>query len=66
MAMNHHCVAALANIAAAQARIEGMKSANLLRDQLGESPAYGEDAFNVEAQWLENIARDVLENGWQP
>ena len=64
--MNYYCVAALANIAAAQARIEGMKSANLLRDKLGESPEYGEDEFNVEAKWLEDIARDVMENGWKP
>jgi hypothetical protein len=63
--MNHHAVANLARAYAVQARIEGMKAENTLREQLGESPAYGEHAFNVEAAQLEEIARDTLEWGWQ-
>ena len=63
--MNHHCVQALANIAAAQARIEGMKVENLERTSRGEAPAYGEYAFNVEANHLEGIAREVAEWGWR-
>jgi len=41
---------------ALQAEIEGMKSANLLREQNGESPAYGEVAFFDKAEQLRNLA----------
>lgn len=63
--MNHHCVAALANIAAAQARIDGMKVENLQREQHGEPPAHDAHAFNIEAEHLEAIAREVKEWGWR-
>lgn len=63
--MNHHAVANLALIFAAQARIEGMKAANALRAARDESPAYAENDFSVEAHNLEMLARDTHEWGWQ-
>ena len=52
---------AMALIAAAMARIEGMKAANAEREANGDAQAYGADEFFYEAHSLETIARDVLE-----
>lgn len=48
--------AALAEIAAANARVEGMKAKNLERQEQGYALAYDEDAFFAEAQSLSNLA----------
>lgn len=63
--MNHHAVANLALIFAAQARIEGMKAENAQRASRGESLAYDEGSFFTEAHNLELLARDTNEWGWQ-
>lgn len=52
---------ALALIAAAQARIEGMKVANAERLANAESAAYSEQDFMYEAQELEALAIRVLQ-----
>lgn len=52
---------ALALIAAAQARIEGMKVANAQRLANAESAAYSEQDFMYEAQELEALAIRVLQ-----
>jgi len=39
-----------ANIEAIKAEIEGMKSENKLREQQGNSPAYGEGSFYKKAE----------------
>lgn len=57
--MDESTVKAYGHMLAAYARIEGMKAENLQRQALGESMAYGEDAFNVEAMWIEDIARNL-------
>lgn len=48
--------AALAEIAAANARVEGVKAKNLERQEQGHALAYSEDAFWAEAQGLSNLA----------
>ena len=53
--MSSQLVGILAAIFAAQARIEGMKAENSLRECQGNSPAYGEDAFNHEAAFLQHL-----------
>lgn len=51
----------LALIAAAQARIEAMKIENEYRQRRGYSPSYGETAFLVEAELLETLAGEVIQ-----
>jgi len=48
---------------ACMARIEGMKAANAYRDRRQESQAYGEDAFAFEAQQLEVLSIEVINQG---
>lgn len=50
----------LALVLAEQAEIEGMKAANLLREQNGESPAYGESEFSYRAHELRRLAYDAV------
>jgi len=47
-------------IVATQARIEGMKAENAHRLECGNSIAYGEEAFNIEAFQLEQLAIQVI------
>ena len=53
---------ALALIAASQARIAGMQSANAHRQLLGLKDQYDPGAFFEEAARMETVAREVLEN----
>ena len=53
---------ALALIAAAQARIEGMKVANASIDLQAYPPKYDEDDFMYEAQELELLAGRVIQS----
>jgi len=45
---------------ACMARIESMKALNAYRKHHGEAQAYGEDAFANEAQQLEILSVEVL------
>jgi hypothetical protein len=47
-------------IVAAQARIAGMSAENQLAAAVGNSPPYGEAAFNNEAGHMEQIAQQVI------
>lgn len=58
--MNANLVSILAQIAASQARVAGMQAENAHRAACGNSPAYGEDAFGHEAQFLDRLAVDAL------
>lgn len=51
----------LALIASSQARIEAMKVENEQRQRSGLSLAYGEDAFFIEAERLESLANEVIQ-----
>lgn len=51
---------ALALIAAAQARIAGMQAENQNRMNCDNCISYGEDAFMIEADALERISIDVI------
>lgn len=44
---------------AANARVEGMKAENQHRLNCGNSIAYGEEAFEVQATALETLAREL-------
>lgn len=57
--MNGQLVAILAQISAANARVEGMKAYNDARRAEGYSLAYDEDAFLAEAHGLEELARNA-------
>ena len=57
--MDAHTVKILGLILAASARVEGMKAENEYRLTCGNSPAYGEEAFAVEANYLESLAREI-------
>jgi len=57
--MNGQLVAILALIAAANARIEGMKATNIERQANGYALAYDEQAFVDEAIALAELARDA-------
>ena len=57
--MNDQTVTIYGQMLAAYARIEGMKAENAHRIDCGNSIAYGEDAFNIEATHLEDLARRV-------
>lgn len=50
----------LAQINASAARIEGMKVSNRMREEQGQSPAYGEEAFVWESNFLMGLAEDIL------
>lgn len=52
---------ALAMIEASKARIEGMKAENEARLRQGEAPAYGEDAFFIEADIFQHLAIQVIQ-----
>jgi hypothetical protein len=54
--MNNQLVAIVANIVAAQARIEGMKAKNTERESQGYALAYDEDAFFAEANQLDQLS----------
>jgi hypothetical protein len=54
--MNPTLVAIMANIVAAQARIEGMKAENVKREADGYAPAYDVNAFFVEANLLDQLS----------
>lgn len=54
--MNSNLVAILAAIAAEQARIAGMQAENQHRLSLGQSIAYGEDAFCICANQLDRLS----------
>ena len=43
------------------ARIEGMRAENTQREHRGQPPAYGEEAFFVEAMELERLATEVIQ-----
>ena len=58
--MTPQTVRAYALVVAALARIEGMKALNEKRRSEGYALAYDEDAFFVEAQILENIAMEAI------
>ena len=47
-------------IAAAQARIEGMKAKNIVLQENGYALAYDDPAFFVEADLLEQLALQVI------
>ena len=44
---------------AAVARIAGMQAENSHRLSVGESVAYGEEAFELQASYLERLAHDI-------
>ena len=50
----------LALIAAANARIEGMKAKNAIRESEGYALAYDDEAFFIEAGFLEQLAHQVI------
>lgn len=52
---------ALALIEASKARVEGMKAENEIRLRQGESLAYGEDGFFVEAEILQQLAVQIIQ-----
>lgn len=54
--MNPILVAIMANIVAAQARIEGMKAKNIERQADGYALAYDDNAFFVEANLLDQLS----------
>ena len=54
--MNAQLVAILAAVAAAQARIAGMQSANAISISTGKGLAYEPDAFFYEAQHLDMLS----------
>jgi hypothetical protein len=58
-----YLVGLVAQIAAAQARVAAMHAENLCRTAAGNSPVYGEDAFNAQANALDHLA--VAARNWQ-
>lgn len=60
--MTNYLIAQLAYIAAANARVEGMKAENMQRQRRGESLAYTENQFAAEAEALDALAMRVLNN----
>lgn len=61
--MNAHQLGLFAHVLAEQARIEGMKAENMHRMNIGESIAYGEDAFNASADEIDRLAREIIQQG---
>ena len=58
--MSPQLVAALANIAAAQARIEGMKAENARREAEGHDMAHTENDFFEAAHQLDVLAVHII------
>lgn len=54
--MKQEDVKRLALVLAAQAEVEGMKSANYQREQTGEAHAYGDKHFVSKADELRNLS----------
>ncbi len=54
--MDHFNVKRFALVLAVQAEIEGMKAANMDREQQGHSMAYDEYAFKDKAEQLRSLA----------
>ena len=54
--MTEYDVKRLALVLGVQAEIEGMKVANLIREQRDESPAYNDGDFQEKANRLEDLA----------
>lgn len=52
---------ALAMIEASKARIEGIKAESEARLRQGEAPAYGEDAFFIEVDVLQQLAIQAIQ-----
>ena len=50
----------MAQIAACNARIEGMKAANRVRRDDGKADAYGDSAFFLEAETLDSLAQQAV------
>lgn len=57
--MDAHTTRILGFILAASARVEGMKAENQHRLACGNSIAYGEEAFGIEANHIETLAREI-------
>ena len=49
----------MAMAACAMAEIAGMQAENSHRLSVGESVAYGEEAFELQASYLERLAHDI-------
>ena len=47
-------------ILAAHARVRGMMAENQHRLSVGQSIAYGEEAFNIEAAHMENLGQSLI------
>lgn len=61
--MNSQLVGILAAIYASNARVLGMQAENAHRAACGESPAYGEEAFGIEATHLERLYVETVNAG---
>ncbi|BDU72320.1 hypothetical protein [Mesoterricola silvestris] len=57
--MDPHTTRILISALASNARVEAMKAENQHRLATGNSVAYGEDAFLIEAGHLENLAHEI-------
>lgn len=57
--MSPQLVGILAAIFAAQARVAGMQAENAHRVACGNSPSYGEEAFQIEAHHMEVLANEA-------
>ena len=55
-----------AMVLAAHARVAGMTAENQQREALGQSMAYTAADFIAEAEHIEELAREIAENGWRP
>lgn len=53
-------------VLAAQARVAGMTAENQQREALGQSMAYTSHDFYLEARTMEDLGREIMENGWRP
>lgn len=58
--MTPQLVRILALITAAQARIAGMQAENAYRLACGNSVAYADEAFGIEADQLERLATEAI------
>lgn len=53
-------------ILAANARVQGMVAENMQRQALGQSMAHTPHDFEIEAALIEDLSREIMENGWKP
>ena len=53
-------------VLAAHARVQGMAAENAQREALGQSMAYTADDFDTVATYMDDLAREIAENGWRP